>query len=229
MTRSTATTPTRAHETPPRRADRRRAKRIDDILRVAASHLAQRGYAATSLDEIAETFDISKASLYHYFPSKEDLVLACLERIANSTFERLAAVAGSSLPPREHLRALIRTQVLILIRDEPAGTSLFLHDLGLPQAARDRLRAFVDHHDQVFKSIIDEGVRRGELHVAKPAIARLLMHGAVNFIPSWFHQTELISPEEFADVVADILLQLFVDDSTPRSSAPSPNAWSDDE
>jgi len=184
------------------------------MLRVAASHLAERGYAATSLDEIAETFDVSKASLYHYFPSKEDLVLACLERIANNTFARLAAVAESALPPRERLRALIRTQVLILVRDEPAGASLFLHDLGLPQAVRDRLRSFVDHHDEVFKSVLDEGIRRGDLHVANPPVARLLMHGAINFIPSWFHQTELISPEEFADAVADTLLQLFIDNNT---------------
>ena len=215
MTRPTATTPPPSRETPPRRGDRRRAKRIDDILRVAASHLAERGYAATSLDEIAETLDVSKASLYHYFPSKEDLVLACLERTASSTFERLAAVAESSLPPRQHLRALIRTQVVILVRDEPAGASLFLHDLGLPQTARDRLRAFVDHHDEIFKSIIDKGIRRGEFHVSKPPVARLLMHGAINFIPSWFHQSELTPPEEFADVVADTLLQLFIDNNTP--------------
>src|SRR3984885_12915921 len=47
------------------RSARRRAKRVDDILRVATRLLAERGYAATNLDEIAEVLDLSQASLYH--------------------------------------------------------------------------------------------------------------------------------------------------------------------
>jgi AcrR family transcriptional regulator len=193
----------------PSRADRRRAKRIDDILRTATGLLAERGYAATSLDEIAEVLDLSKASLYHYFPSKEHLILACLDRIGDETNRQLRAVAASALSPRDRLRAAVRAQVLVLTRDQPAGAALFIRDVGLPEAARARLRTFVEQHDQLFRSIIDEGIRAGELHVADPAVARLLMHGAVNFIPSWYKQSRQMSPERLADVVAGTLLQLF--------------------
>ena len=191
------------------RADRRRAKRIDEILRVATGLLAERGYAATNLDEIAEVLDLSKASLYHYFPSKEHLILACLDRIGDATNERLRAVADSTLPPRDRLHAAVRTQVLLLTGEQAAGAALFIHDLGLPEAARARLRALVEQHDQLFRSIIEDGIRAGELHVADPAVARLLMHGAINFIPSWYQQSRRMSPERLADVVADTLLQLF--------------------
>jgi AcrR family transcriptional regulator len=194
---------------PLRRSDRRRAKRVDDILRVATRLLAERGYAATNLDEIAEMLDLSKASLYHYFPGKEHLILACLDRIGDETNQHLSAVAGSSAPPRERLRAAVRAQVLVLTGDQSAGAALFIHDLGLPEAVQTRLRALVEQHDQLFRSIIDEGIRAGELHVADPAVARLLMHGAINFIPSWYKESRRMSPERLADVVADTLLQLF--------------------
>ena len=193
----------------PSRADRRRAKRIDDILRTATGLLAERGYAATSLDEIAEMLDLSKASLYHYFPSKQDLILACLDRVGGETNRRLREVAASALSPRDRLRAAVRAQVLVLTRDQPAGAALYLRDVGLPQAAQARLRTFVEQHDRLFRAIIDEGVRAGELHVADPAVARLLMHGAINFIPSWYQQSRRMSPERLADVVAGALLQLF--------------------
>jgi AcrR family transcriptional regulator len=193
----------------PSRSERRRSRRIDDILRVAAERLAVQGYAATNLDEIAEALDLSKASLYHYFSNKEELVVACLDRVGKETIQRITAVAQSALGPRERLREAIRTQVLILIRDQPAGAWLFLHDLALPPAARNRLRAFVAQHDSVFKSIIDDGIRRGELSPPDPVIARLLMHGAINFVPSWFHQTSRLPAERFANTVADSLLQLF--------------------
>jgi AcrR family transcriptional regulator len=193
----------------PSRADRRRAKRIDEILRIATGLLAERGYAATNLDEIADVLDLSKASLYHYFPSKEHLILACLDRIGDETNRQLRDVAASALAPRDRLHAAVRAQVLILTRDEPAGAALFIHDLGLPEAVRARLRSLVEQHDQVFRAIIDEGIRAGELHMADPAVARLLMHGAINFIPAWYQQSRRMSPERLADVVADTLLQLF--------------------
>ncbi len=191
------------------RADRRRAKRIEDILRIATSLLAERGYAATNLDEIAEVLDLSKASLYHYFPSKEHLILACLDRIGDSTNRQLRAVAASAAAPRDRLHEAIRAQVLVLTRDQPAGSAIFIHDLGLPEAARNRLRELTEQHDRLFRSIIDEGIRAGELHMPDPAIARLLMHGAINFIPSWYHPSARMSPERLADVVADELLRLF--------------------
>ena len=191
------------------RSDRRRAKRVDDILRVATRLLAERGYAATNLDEIAEVLDLSKASLYHYFPSKEHLILACLDRVGDETNQRLGALAGSAAPARERLHAAVRAQVLVLTGDQSAGAALFIHDLGLPEAVQARLRALVEQHDQLFRSIIDEGIRAGELHVADPAVARLLMHGAINFIPSWYQESRRMSPQRLADVVADTLLQLF--------------------
>jgi AcrR family transcriptional regulator len=194
---------------PVRRADIRRAKRIDDILRVATRLLAERGYAATSLDEIAEFFDLSKASLYHYFPSKEDLLLACLDRIGEETHQQLTAAAGSAVSARDRLHAVMRAQVLALTRDQPAGASLFIHDLGLPEAARARVRALIERHDQLFRSIINEGIKAGELQMADPAVARLLMHGAINFIPSWYQESRQMSPQRLADIAADTLLQLF--------------------
>ncbi|MDA8373436.1 MAG: TetR/AcrR family transcriptional regulator [Actinomycetota bacterium] len=202
-------TDTSAPPSPLRRADRRRAKRIDEILQVATRLLSERGYLATNLDDIADELDLSKASLYHYFPSKEHLILSCLERIGSETHKHLAVAADSSLSPRLRLHAAIRAQVLVLTRDESAGASLFLQDLGLPPAAREHLRALVDEHDRLFRSIIDDGIRSGELHVSDPRVARLLMHGAVNFIPSWYQGSPRMSPEHLADIVADTLLQLF--------------------
>lgn len=203
------TSPAAIEAVPLTGADRRRAKRIDEILRVATQLLAERGYAATSLDEIAEVLDFSKASLYHYFPSKEALIISCLERIGDETHDRLTAAVAGSASASARLHAAVRAQVLVLTRDQSAGASLFLHDLGLPGAARERLRALVDRHDQLFRAIIDEGVVSGELHVADPAVARLLMHGAINFIPTWYRETRHLSPDRLADVVADTLLHLF--------------------
>lgn len=166
--------------------------------------------------------DLSKGSLYHYFPSKEALVLGCLERIGDETHERLTVAAGSCVSPSQRLYAMVRAQVLVLTRDESTGASLFLHDLGLPEAARERLRALVERHDRLFRSIIDEGVRTAEFHVADPVVARLLMHGAINLIPSWYREPRRMAPERLAHVVADTLLGLFGGSTATLGSTAAP-------
>ncbi len=194
---------------PASRSHRRRSKKIEEILRAAARLLAERGYAATNLDEIADALDVSKASLYHYFPSKEALVIAALERIGADVQERLVTAASQPLPARERLRALIREQVLVLTRDMPAEAPLFLNGQQLPDVVRERFRKIVDRHDAVFRSVIEQGVERGEFHVADIGVARLLMHGALNFIPAWYRQTRRLPPERLANVVSTLILRLF--------------------
>jgi AcrR family transcriptional regulator len=180
----------------------------------AATHLLYKhGYSGTNLDDIAEMLDFSKASLYHYFPSKEALVICCLERIGDETNERLTAVIEGNSSPLERLHAAIKAQVLLLIRD-PAGTSLFLHDLGLPEAVQERLRALVDRHDRLFRTVIDEGVNTGEILLPNSAVTRLLMHGAINLIPTWYREANGTPPEHLAELVADTLLRLFEDTKT---------------
>jgi hypothetical protein len=78
------------------RVARKRQRRVQEILRVAAEVLAEKGYYNTSLEEIAERLDLAKASLYHYFDSKEALLTACLGSVAQDAIGRLEAICGGS-------------------------------------------------------------------------------------------------------------------------------------
>ena len=82
-------------ESPPLgRVARKRQRRTEEILRVAAEVLAEKGYYNTSLEEIADRLDLAKASLYHYFDSKEALLAACLATVAEEAISRLTAIAS---------------------------------------------------------------------------------------------------------------------------------------
>src|SRR3954463_703850 len=111
MTAPEVVTPAEAQaaaEVPLSRVARRRDRKVQDILTAAADVLAERGYHGMSLDEIADRLDLTKATLYHYFPSKEALVSACLEAIATRSNERLASVAVDTVgTASERLRRLI--------------------------------------------------------------------------------------------------------------------------
>src|SRR4051795_13286800 len=196
-------------EVPVSRVARRRDRKVQDILSAAAEVLAERGFHGMSLDEIADRLNLTKATLYHYFPSKEALVSACLEGIATRSNQRLAEVAADSAgTASERLHRLIVTQLVIIVRDQPQMARMFLQPMDWPETYRQRTKALRRQHDEVFRSVVREGIASGEFDVDE-TIAMHNLHGAVNYVPVWLRSKRKKDVEEMAATVAANLLRLF--------------------
>ncbi|MBB6450723.1 AcrR family transcriptional regulator [Geomicrobium halophilum] len=103
----------------------------ENILKTALQRFAKDGYFSTSMQHIAETCGISKASLYKYFSSKEELLLEALEYNLEQMVERTTSVnLNQTLSPKEQLKEKIileleatkenRTFINLLIRSVPS-------------------------------------------------------------------------------------------------------------
>src|SRR5512143_1528659 len=93
----------------PSRLERKRGRRIQQIVTVAAELFGARGYDAVSLDDVAERLDVTKGSLYYYFASKDELVTAAIETLGNEWTDRLERLpAGQDGSAAERLRAPLR-------------------------------------------------------------------------------------------------------------------------
>jgi AcrR family transcriptional regulator len=85
--------------TPPPRRRMSRAERERQMMDVAERVFGERGYRATSMDEIAERCGVSKPMLYEYFGSKDGLLLACIARSQDELHEvTRKAIAGATSP-----------------------------------------------------------------------------------------------------------------------------------
>ena len=194
----------------PSRVERRRDRKVADILAAAADVLSERGFHAMSLDEIADRLDLTKASLYHYFPSREELVSACLEALATTANERLRQTAGAvSGTAGERLAMLIRAQLDMVVREYPQMARLFLQPLDWPELYRQRSRALRVEHDGIFRAVVREGIASGEFEVDED-VAMHNLYGAMNNVPVWFRGRRKKDVEEMAAKVADNLLRLFI-------------------
>src|SRR5438132_1860975 len=76
------------------RVARRRDRRKAEIMRVTLRILSTSGYQGTSLEEVAERTDIAKATIYHYFAGKDELVAAALESLTTDVLDRLEHVGA---------------------------------------------------------------------------------------------------------------------------------------
>jgi AcrR family transcriptional regulator len=202
----------------PSRVARRRDRKVADILTAAADVLSERGFHGMSLDEIAERLDLTKASLYHYFPSKEELISACLEALATTANTRLretsSAVSGTAA---ERLSMLIRAQLDIVVREYPQMARLFLQPLDWPELYRRRSRTLRVEHDEIFRSVVREGIRTGEFDVEEE-VAMHNLYGAMNNVPLWFRGRRKKDVDEMAAKVADNLLRLFLKPASSSSA-----------
>jgi len=194
---------------PPGRVERKRGKRIEQILRTAAALFGERGYDAVSLEDVADRLDVTKGSLYYYFTSKDELVTAAIETLGNEWTDRLERLpAGQSGTPGMRLHALVREHIGIAVREYPAALRLFLVPQDWPAAQQARIKELRRRHDSVFRAVVEDGVASGEFTVTAVDPVLQCMHAAMSQAPAWCAHLSGRARDRAIDVFADTVMLL---------------------
>jgi AcrR family transcriptional regulator len=194
---------------PQSRVQRKRGRRIQEILTVAAELFGERGFDAVSLDDVAERLDVTKGSLYYYFASKEELVSAAIQTLGSAWFQRLRDLpAGAEGTPAARLRALIREHVTVAVQDHPAALRLFLAPDDWPPAQRAAIKELRRRHDRLFRDVVEEGVATGEFAVVDLDTALHCMHAAMAQSPIWYRGVRGAAFDRAVDRLVETLMLL---------------------
>ncbi|WP_020660973.1 TetR/AcrR family transcriptional regulator [Amycolatopsis benzoatilytica] len=191
------------------RVQRKRGKRIQEILTTAAELFGERGYDAVSLEHVAERLDVTKGSLYYYFASKDELGTAAIETLGDewtARLERLLEQAEGT--PGARLRALIHEHVTIAVNDYPAALRVFLMPREWPSAQRERIKELRRRHDSLFRALIEDGLASGEFTVTSVDTVLQCMHAAMSQAPIWCGELPPAARGKAVDEVADTLMAL---------------------
>jgi TetR/AcrR family transcriptional regulator, regulator of autoinduction and epiphytic fitness len=191
---------TAAAARPTSRVARRRDRRKAEIVRTATELLAEHGYQGMNLEDVAEQTDIAKATLYHYFSGKDELVAAVIEALTvdvnRRLEEELAKVADRS--HLEQIRALIREQVRILTDTAPEVATLFSWPTTWPESFQDTIKDSRRRHDAIFRRVVEAGLTAGEFDCANPDVALQCLHGVLNQSSLWIRPS--LPPEKKAEL-----------------------------
>lgn len=191
------------------RVARKRDRRIQQILAVAADLFGERGYEAVNLDDVAERLDVTKGSLYYYFASKDELAAAAIETLGTDWTARLESLPAASIgTPTQRLRALIREHVTIAVREYPAALRLFLVPSTWPGRLRTRITELRRRHDLVFREVLTEGLDSGEFSVVALPSTLQAMHAAMSQAPLWCAGLAEAEQERALDELTDTLMKL---------------------
>jgi TetR/AcrR family transcriptional repressor of nem operon len=137
----------------------------EKILDVAQDLIQTRSFHGFSFQDIAERVGIRKASLYHYFDSKDAIALAVLERAADWVRTHMAKVDGEDPAARlERYFDMFRDIHGKGERMCPGGSFASVFD-GVSSSVQSTLHRFTKLHLDLLESIIREGAERGQFHI----------------------------------------------------------------
>lgn len=177
-----------------------------EIALAAVQLFEQKGYHATSVQDIADAVGLQKGSLYHYIHSKEDLLHAIAHQAITDFNERLERVLLSPISAREKLIEAIENHLLISSANLQTTTVLLREAFSLGEHQHRSIQSQTDKYVQLWTQIIDEGNRTGEFNVTHPKITALAMLGACNWMYRWYNPSGPMSAKDIAGIFAQLFL-----------------------
>ena len=186
------------------RAQQRETKR-QAVLQAAAQLFNERGFHATSLDDIAERLHVTKPTLYYYVKSKDDILLECVRAALGMMQEEISAVRRAGGRALDQLVACMRIYTMIVTQDFGRCVIRIGED-PLPAPLKRELRALKAGIDREFRRLLAEAAEEGSIVPCDPKMAAFMVAGALSWVGRWYRPDGELSPEEIADQGIALLL-----------------------
>lgn len=181
--------------------------RKEQVIRSAAELFKEKGYAASSMRDLAQKLGIEAASLYSHIKSKEEILQTLCFDMATEFRESLDKVEKQSVSAGEKLSMGIIGHVNVMARDLTAS-AVFMNEhrhLSNPHL-RDFLLLRINYINR-FKAIIEQGVASGEFKKnIDTKLAVMTLFSSLNWMPMWYSPEGSIEPKELGQQLADMLV-----------------------
>ncbi len=194
--------PAKSHKVQQKVEARRR-----EIYAAAAALFSAQGYRAASMRELAAALGMSKASLYHYVQSKEELLTLLYTEVIAENTAIMQAVIGKGLSAAETLREVLVQRVEYTTTHQRLLRIFYEEELELPLHISGPVQQERQRYEQVLLELVQRGLGEGTLR--SPVSARMTVNtllGAVNWTYRWYKPGGPLSPREFAEGVAETAL-----------------------
>jgi len=159
-----------------------------EILRTAARLFQQRGYDATSMNDVAAALKLSKGGLYHHFQGKDEILFEIMDHAMEITEERVMGPVRGISDPEERLRSLIRRHMEVVLSPLDREITVMLHENHpLPPALRKRINSRKKEYVHFVEGLIADvqRARHAKNNVSARAAAFALL-GMINWIYQWY-------------------------------------------
>ena len=181
--------------------------RKEQVIRMAAELFREKGYAASSMRDLAQKLGIEAASLYSHIKSKEEILQSLCFDMAAEFRKSLDEVEKQKGPASEKLRKGITGHIQVMAKDLTASAVFMNEHRHLSQPyLREFLLLRINYINR-FKDIIEEGIKSGEFKVSiDKKLAVMTLFSSLNWMPQWYDPHSNIVPESLGQQLSEMLV-----------------------
>jgi AcrR family transcriptional regulator len=178
------------------------------ILDIAATLMREKGYEATTIRAIAQKVGIKAGSVYHHFPSKDEIVRQVVVKgvrgVSSAVIDALAALPATS-GPRKRLETAVRAHLLSALEQSDYTSASIRAFAFLPRGIREECRIERKKYEDIWRNLMADLDASGLIgpDISRDSV-RLLLLGALNWAGEWYRRGGLSIDKIAHDFAASI-------------------------
>jgi AcrR family transcriptional regulator len=180
--------------------------REGDLLRTAIRLFRERGFHATSMQDLAEGLGMNRGSLYHYIESKDDLLWSIVSGALSQLDERMRPILESADPGRDRLRRAIAAHLAFAAEHADELSLVQIELRSLPPERRLAILERRDAYERLWRAAIEAALAEGSLRPTNARLAGIAILSACNWFTQWYRPDGAMTVEEIAAAFADLFL-----------------------
>jgi AcrR family transcriptional regulator len=183
-----------------------RSSKREAVLRTAAQVFNEKGYLASTLDEVAERLSVTKPTLYYYVKNKEEILFECVRiglTMLQDAIHEVGASGGSAI---DKLTAAMRKYTEIVTMDFGMCVIRVGEDPLSPDS-QVKLRRIKAAIDMEFRELIIQGIAEGSIQPCDPKVAAFTIAGAISWVARWYQPNGDLSVDTIADQCIHLLTE----------------------
>ena len=179
------------------------------ILDAAVSLFTKVGYHGASMRDIASDADVTVASIYYHFKSKQEILQEIMIGILTEVIaETRSSLLAAGTRPDQQLEALVKSWVLFHVRRENEALVGASEIRSLEPDGLQRIVALRDEQENIFRAVVDRGVEEGFFATPHPHEAARAIIAMGRSIVGWYHVGGPTSPDSLAEEYAELALAM---------------------
>ena len=183
------------------------------MLKEATWLFAQRGYSASSMQDLANAVGVRKATLYHHVSNKEELLFQIIYRLAKQMHESINPLLhNSEITSADKIRQALKIHFDSIATNRLEVTIALLEYRALSGEYRQKVREAVAQYEMDFQNLIAEGIKRGEVVDMDMAVAAQSILGMCNSVVHWHSPSSGYSLDEIASMLTNMILRGILND-----------------
>jgi AcrR family transcriptional regulator len=183
-----------------------RTSRKQEILAIAARVFRDKGYHATSMDDLANECGLHKGSLYHYFENKEHILQEVIQSYFEVALQGLEQIYRSKATPMKKLRRSVDAQMRAIESHLDAVSVALREDRAVANPYREIYIAQRDRFEGYMAGILEEGIEKGVFRRVDIKLTAKALLGMCNWATVWYRRDGRSSSSEIAKHFADLML-----------------------